>query len=665
MAQPKIGTNITLDGEKEYRAALAEINNGLKVLKSELNLSKVQFAENADGVEALRSKSDILSRSVMTQQKRVETLRAALEHSAQTYGEASDKTSRYKVGLNNAEAALLGMQHELEETNEELEKSADGGSVFSSALDKVKSAISKAKEEGTGAKGVFSNLKDEFADSKRETVGLGDALSGAADKLGIKLPEGATKALDSLNGVSAGTAAAAAGFAAVVAAIVKVEKKLISMTNEAADAAKELKTLSSVTGQSTTELQEYAYAADMIGVSSDRIRDSLKETTNKMQEARDGSEETALAYQNLGVSITDADGNLRSANDVFYETIDALGNIQNQTERDALAMDLLSESAQELNPLIEIGSEGLRKYADEAHEMGTVLDKDAIAALNEVDNAYTRLQKTQEGVKNQMASEFSPYLTEFYEKVTKLVKDAGTAMERSGLVDAFGMLLDTFINIIAPTDQLSGSSVPALTEALRPLAEIMALIADTMNVIAGLAKTVFPYFFEGNVFDNYVSGWKQVGTGLGMNKNQQSNLQQLWSKWDAQDTNAATNANGYGSYYANGKYYGNKDSYLYEEWEKELNSGASVGSFEYWKSINGYATGSDYFYGGRVLVGENGPESVVLPRGAQIASASETRYGGGSVYIEKIVIDAKNVKEFNDIVRIAQNARISSRMEVK
>lgn len=673
MSTPVANLKVKMDGENEFRDALSSINSTFKLLDSEMTVIKAKYRDNMDSTEALTEVQGVLSRKLEEQKARVEELRTAVAQAQAVQAEATAEFERQTAGLDKGSAAYRALAAQLEKTKKQTENwqvqlnRAEAGLYdLNHELDKNEKALKDAGGEAEDSAGLFDKLRQMFSGTEKETVGLGDALNGAAEKLGIQLPDSAAKALNSLNGISAADAALVGGFAAVVSAIVKVEKKLISMTNEAADAAKELKTLSSVTGQSTTELQEFSYAADMIGVSSDRIRDSLKETTNKMQEARNGSDETALAYQNLGISITDADGNLRSATDVFYETIDALGSIQNQTERDALAMDLLSESAQELNPLIEIGSAGLQKFADEAHEMGTVLDDDAITALNNVDDAYTRLQKTQEGVQNQMAAEFSPYLTEFYGKVTKLVKDGGEAMERSGLVEAFGMLLDTFINIIAPTDQLSGDTVPRLTDALRPLAAVLALISDAMNVIAGLAKTIFPYFFEGNTWDNWVGGWEQVGTGLGMNKNQQSNLQQLWSKWDAQDTNRATDAAGYGAYYANGKYYGNKDAYLREEWEKALSSGGIVGSFEYWKSINGYATGSDYFYGGRTLVGENGPEEVILPRGTQITSASETRYGGAAgVYIDRIVIDAKNVKEFNDIIRIVQNARMSSRMEVK
>ena len=652
MAGPSINTKIKLDGEKEYKAALAEINSGLRVLKSELNLASEQFKDNAGSVDALSKKNDILERSILTQQKKIEKLKEALQYAGKEYGESSEKTNGWKIALNNAEAELAKMQGELDANTDALKKMA-------TPLDKVRSAFAATKEQGGGVKEVLANLKDEFTLSTDSANGLGTALTDIAGHFGIQLPEGASKAASALNGINAGAALAVTGIGLLAAAIVKAEKALISMTKESAEYAKEIKTLSSVTGQSAESLQEFDYAAEMIGVSSDRIRDSLKETTNKMQEAATGTGDAYEAYNKLGVEITDVDGQLRSAEDVFYDTIDALGDMKNKTERDALAMDLMSESAQELNPLIEIGSDGLKQYAQEAHSMGYVLDNEALTALTEVDDAYQRLQKSQEGAKNQLSAEFAPYLTEFYEKITKLIRDGGQALKDSGLVDSFGMLLETVGDIIAPTDQLSSDTVPKLTEALRPLAEIMAGIADTIDFISGAATVLTTGIWD---WDKWSGGWKQMGkaAGFGYSYGNGNNTQTLKDKWEQTDINRATSANGYGQYYANGKWYSNYESYLRDEWEK---SGAGT-TFEYWKMQKGYnASGTDYWRGGRTLIGEYGPEEVVLPQGTRILTAQETRQasGGDTFYI---TIPANTVKEFNDIVNIARNKRRTDRMGV-
>lgn len=660
MAAPSINTKVKMDGEREYKAALAEIKSGLNVLKSELNLASEQFRDNADSVEALTKKNDILDRTILTQKEKIEQIEKALQSSASAYGEADERTNRWKTQLNNAQAELVKMERALKDNEDALQKAQKETDGTTTAFGKLKKALSDTKEQGGGIKGLFANLKEEFAGSGETARGLGDALTDVAGKFGVQLPEGAQKAVQSLNGINAGAALAVTGLGLVAAAVVKAEKALVSMTKESAAYVDNILTMSQTTGQSAEQLQEFSYATELIDVSMDTLQGSLTKLTNNMQNAINGTGDAKSAFEQLGISLTNADGSMRSANDVFYDTIDALGEVQNATERDALSMDIFGRSAQDLNPLIIQGSDTLKDYAKEAHDVGYVLDNEALEALGAVDDEFQRLQKTQESVKDQMAAEFAPYLTDFYEKITKLIKDGGQAMKESGLVDAFGMLLETVGNIIAPTDDLANGAVPNLTKALRPLSEVIALIADTLQVISGLVTLATTPLWH---FDKWASGFTQIGTGLGMNKNQPSNQQRLWAQWEGADTNAATNAAGYGAYYANGKYYGNRDAYLREQWEAELNSGGVVGSFEAWKQAMGYArnaSGTDWFPGGRTLLGEHGAETAILPQGTRILTAQETRQSGGDTY--NITIDARSVREFEDIVRIVQERRRVARM---
>lgn len=622
MATPGINTKVKMDGEKEYRAALAQINAGLKNLGAEMRATEQDFADNADSVEALTAKGDVLTRQMQTQQEKVDTLREVLQRAGETYGEADKRTIDWSTSLIDAETKLKQMQEALEENNAELDKAGASGSKFQQAMDKVKDSVAKAKEEGTGAKGVFANLKESFAGSKGEAVGLGDALGGAADKLGINLPEGATKALNSLNGISAGTAAAVGGFAALVAAGVKVEKQLMSITKESAEYAKEVKTLASVTGQSVEEVQEWQYASDMLGVTYDRVKDSLKEITNKMQEAQNGSEDTAKAFETLGVKLEDTDGNLRSADAVFYDVIDSLGNMSNQAQRDALAMDLMSESAQELNPLIEVGSEGLKKYTDEAHEMGYVLDNEAVEALAATDAAQQKLLKTQESVTKQISAEYAPYMTEALGDTADFIQKIGKAFVESGVVDKFGSILSSATQILEPLGDLTVAVLPALDAALKPVATTMALIADTTNLLVGLLT---------------LNGDKiKTALGLNMSSGQLSNMQQLQYK----------GALSSGSSYVSGMGY--------------TGTGGYMGADGKWHQN---AAGTDNFIGGVTWVGENGPEPVWLPQGSRIGTNQEGRsLSGGDTY--NFIVQANEIREIDDFIRRVKNQRRVARMGV-
>lgn len=88
MAHAAIKTRFELDGEKEYKAAVSEINASLRVLNSEMKLISEQFKNNDKSVEALTASSDVLSRQILTQKEKIEALQAALKNSAERYGEA-------------------------------------------------------------------------------------------------------------------------------------------------------------------------------------------------------------------------------------------------------------------------------------------------------------------------------------------------------------------------------------------------------------------------------------------------------------------------------------------------------------------------------------------------------------------------------------------------
>lgn len=597
---PNINTRFTLSGEKEYKQAISEIGSGMNVLNSEMRKVQSAYAQNADSVEALSAKNDVLGRKISTQTEKIEYLRAALQQSAEKYGEADKRTMQWQTSLNNAEAELNNLNNQFDEN------------------------------------------KQKIADSSKEMGNLGDVVNGLTSKLGIQLPDGMKSSMNAMGSLDAQSLALAGGFAAVAAAIIKAEKAMISMTKESAAFADNIITLSMQTGQSTQQLQEFSYATELIDVSVDTLQGSLRKLTNNMQDTMNGTGNAKDSFDALGISVTNADGSMRNANDVFYETIDALGKVKNETERDAMSMDIFGRSAQDLNPLIIQGSKTLKAYADEAHNMGYVLDDEALSALGAVDDAYSRLQKTQEGVKNQLAVEFAPYLEEFYGDVTTMVKDGGKAIKDSGIVDAFGMMLETVGDILNPMSDLSNNRVPALTKALQPLAKVMALMADAAELLKGVIN-----FGTGHISE----GWGQMkhALGFGYSSGNGNNYQNLLDSYNEQQ-------------------WGQSASDLSKAYEEAVARGDSstLGITEdEWRRryLGGNAAGTDNWSGGWTRVNENGLERIYLPSGSRIQTASETRYTSGDTYNTTVYVD--HVDDLDTILRIAKNARITARMGAK
>ena len=565
-----VGARVVLDGEKQYKEAISSVNKSMSVLSSEMRKLQAEYKGNSESTEFLTKKGDLLNRQLLTQKEKVEELRKAYENSVKQYGESANATKSWLTQLNNAEAAEFELTHAIEEND--------------------------------------AALKGEDATMQ----GLGNTVQSLADKFGVQLPDGAKKALDGMGSFSAGTAAKMAIAAAAVAAVIKVVKELTDLTIQVAADMDNYLTESQVTGVATEMLQAWDYAAPLIDTDAETIKSAMVKITKAMG---DSSEQ----FDALGVSVRDADGNMRSAEDVFYDVIDSLSEMAPGAERDAAAMELMGKSAQDLNPLINAGSEALKEYGDEAKQVGYILSSDQVKALGAVDDAYQTLQNTIEGVKRQVAADFAPAAQQAMELFASAVQKAGEWLERSGLIKNLASILGSVMSILEAIGKTIanmpglGSALDAINTALKAVAYTAALVADSFNVIAGLLPR------------NWGSDMARTALGWNMDQGQMSNIQQLK--------------------YGSGEY----ATSVYDQ-----ATGKWIG--------NGYnATGNDNWRGGLTWVGEAGPELVSLPSGSQILNAQDSR-NAGSITIGTIVIDAKSVKEFNDIIEIVRSQEIYARM---
>lgn len=597
MATRTVKARVELDGERQYKQALSELQRGNAVLGSEMRKLQAEYKGNTESTEFLTKKGELLDRQLLQQRDKVQTLQEALKNAARQYGESAEQTQQWQIKLNNAEAAQYDLEHAIEENNKAL--------------------------EGQG----------------QTLAGLGDTVSDLAGKLGVRIPEGAKNALNGMKGLSTGTVAAMGAAAAAVAALVKGVKALYATTLESAANADSILTEGMTTGLSTRTIQQLRYSQNLIDVSYSTISSSLTKLTQNMAKAQDGNAALAESFASLGVSITEADGSLRSSEAVFYDLVDALGGMDNATARDAAAMELLGKSAQDLNPLIIQGSGALRELAQEAENTGYVLDESQVKKLGEVDDAYQRMQLQIEATKNQLAVEFAPVAKEALEAYAKLVKQGGDALAKSGLIQGMAGLVESLAGVLGLADDATERTIPGITQALSPLQRILN---DIAILTAGLGD--FMNLISGMDIWNWGSGKFTTALGLNYKNGNPNNIQRTIMQQNG-------TLEQYQAWYGTGGQYG-YDRATNRYYDKETG---------WYYDGNPYnAGGTSNWRGGLTWVGENGPELVRLPRGSQVLTAQESRNAGGNTF--NITISAADVREFNDIIRIAESARIMARM---
>ena len=303
-------------------------------------------------------------------------------------------------------------------------------------------------------------------------------------------------------GKAFGTALAALGAAAVGAA-----SALAGLTVSASNYADDLITQATFTRQTTDELQKYAYAARFIDVEVNTLTKSMAKNIKSMDSARDGSAAYAEAYKTLGVSVTDANGELRNSNDVYWECIDALGKIENETERDTLAMQLFGKSAQELNSVIDAGSEAFKELGNEAEQMGFILSEDAVNRLGALNDKLQVLGAGMDGLKNAaslialpfldtLAGEGIPIMTKF----SKAVMDAeGDVTKMSGALgegisDVLNLIVEKLPEFVEMGVTIVSSLIQGIVSNAPTIATAAVQIVETL--VNGIA-TLLPMLIEG------------------------------------------------------------------------------------------------------------------------------------------------------------------------
>lgn len=249
-----------------------------------------------------------------------------------------------------------------------------------------------------------------------------------------------------------------------------------AMTVKSGKWADNMNTMSKRYRIGTDDLQKYSAAADLVDVSVEDIAKSHVKLNKTMLSAQRGSKTQVEAFDKLGVSVTNADGSLRDSDAVWQDTITALGKMTNETERDALAQQLLGKTAANLNPLIEDGGETYKEVADTLAKYDLdFIDRDTLNQANEFNDALDTMKMVGMVAFQQLGTQLAAYLAPAMEKV----------------VDVVGRLAEWFSNL-SPRTQAIIAGVAAFVAVLAPLLIGLGKVSFAISSIMGLMATVGP-----------------------------------------------------------------------------------------------------------------------------------------------------------------------------
>lgn len=346
------------------------------------------------------------------------------------------------------------------------------------ALKEAEKQVQQQVAEGTASQEQYEGLQREIVATEQELQRLEDAAAtsnAALSKVSAVADEVATatgKMADKtkvLSGAAAGILGAAVGSAF-----------------SAGSSADDINTLSKQSGFSTEDIQIWQYASDRVDVSvNDIVKSAQKLKKNMVSTSSDVSD----AWQRLGVSVTDSNGELRNSTDVFYDVVAALSTVENETERDTLAMTLFGKSADSLAGLIDDGGEAFRQFGQEAKDAGLILDQDALNKANEFNDAIDTLKAKSAGTFASIGTEIAGMLLPFMDDLGQAVS---SALEWLRSLDEDQLkMLGTVLLVIAGISPVFGiissiaSGVSSVTHAINVAMSILPALQSVFSSVFG------------------------------------------------------------------------------------------------------------------------------------------------------------------------------------
>lgn len=383
MASKIRGISIEINGNTSgLHKSLVDVEKQLSSTQSALKSVDRALKLDPNNVELAASKTRLLEKAVEESENKLEILKQTAQKAYSTLGKEGGATAEQVAHLE-------------------------------AEISKTEGQLKKYKNEMDGAGTETKQTGEETEKAGKKAKASGDNFS----KFGATVKKAA--------------AVAAAAVAAVGAAAGAAVKSLADCTIEAGKFADEVGTLSQKTGMTTEEIQKLKFASELLDVSTETVTGAMSKLIKSMSSAKDGKG-AAETFKQLGVSLYDNYGNLRDNEAVFWDVLEALNQVQIETNRDAAAMAIFGKSAQDLNPIIEAGRGKFEELGKEAENMGYIMGDETLGKFQDFDDQMKLLEKSIEAAKNSLGLILLPILGELATDGTAALSEFSKGVQEAG-----------------------------------------------------------------------------------------------------------------------------------------------------------------------------------------------------------------------------------------
>mgnify|MGYP000546244485 FL=1 len=482
--EEQIKSQIILEGEKEYRSACKGINTSLREIGSEMKLATAEFGDNAESIDALTRKQDILKKSLEEQAKKAKAAEDALKKMRDGGIEPTNPAyQKMQTALNNTKADMVKIQKEIDDTSEKLKKSKIDWESVGDTVGKVGKAIGAGVAAMGAAIGAVAGAFLGLAESTREArVNMGKLETGFTTA--GHSAEDAKKTYTELYGIL-GDDGQATEAAAHLAKLTKNEKELATWTDIATgvyatfgdslpienltEAANETAKTGAITGG-------LADALNWAGVSEDEFQASLDKCSTEQ-------ERQALITKTLNGLYSDAAEKYREVNGDIIDAQKATASLNSaMAELGAIAepivtklKQLAAELLQQITPFVELIGNGL------------------VGALTGAEGAAQQFTDGLLGMVTFAIQKLTEMLPTFINFAFQMIANIAT-----GIAQALPTLVPSLVQLVADIVQVLIDNIPLLIDAALQLVTGLAQgIINAIPVLVAALPTLITSLIDG------------------------------------------------------------------------------------------------------------------------------------------------------------------------
>ena len=346
------------------------------------------------------------------------------------------------------------------------------------SADEMENAFQNAVKEIQGFfQGFGEGFSESFAESFRQAQEESDKATESTKKTNKAVEdfkEGLTKKL------------AATVFDAVVKALKEIESIMKGLITETAAFGDAIDKNSQRLGMTTEQYQEWSYILSQNGADISTLTTSVRTITNKIDEMAQGSKTATDAFHRLDISMQDLEG--KSGEENLTLIIQRLQGMEDETQRNAVANDLLGRSYVELIPLLNQSAESTEELRQKAHDTNQLLSEEGIQAAVEYTNAIDTLSKSFNGFTSQIGADILPGITLIVEGITDLLNNTEGAEEKieKGIEDTFAAIEKVVPRVGRVLGRIASAAGKRAPEIIQRI--LQGIIENAPKVAEGIAQ---------------------------------------------------------------------------------------------------------------------------------------------------------------------------------